>query len=609
MRRKKFINRRKFNFFRRTLSFGKKHIWFLFGGGLIFIAFVLYLWHQFFLAHSQFVPAKGGVYTESTIGKIKNLNPLAAKTSLVDRDLHQLIFAGLLQYNPINQQIESGLAEFRVGADGKTYELTIKKMAKFSDGKPVTIEDVLFTYVSIIQHPHFANAGLKEAFEYVKLNVVNKNTVKFVLPEQNVFFPSLLTTPILPKHYFKDVLIEEIADPDSPFNKHPIGAGPFQLKNIVPEEDGTVRVFLEKNKYYYGQTPLLKQVVLYVHPDIKTLKQKHNWPTTFSHIPFADLPQIEKTLFDEYEPYEFLLPQFTGVFFNLDREITKNLYFRKAMNLGFQTENLISDEWQRINGPLFFSDIETSYQSPDFTTARKTLRDFGFPYDIRKETRTNGKKGLPIKLKFITSVQPAIYSQMAQKMKKTWERELDIEIELAVLNPTEFLETLGKRDYDLVLFGQNFSQNFDTLSLWHSSQSGRLNLSNFTRDDIDLAIAEVRFSGAKSDLTTLSERLDYLKPAIIFATPKNKILVAKKLEGFNEHFGKIRAHADRFYGIENWYFFQERTWKWHKGSSKILGFIEWVFSKKKSNLIPDDTKTEPQAAPTGSPTEEPPPSK
>jgi len=592
MRRKKFINRRRFNFFRRTLLFGKKHIWILLGGGLILLSFVLYLWYQFFLENSKFVPAKGGIYTEATVGRIKNMNPLAAKTSLIDRDIDRLVFAGLLQYNPVSQQIESGLAEFKADADGKTYELTLKKSAKFSDGTPVTVEDVLFTYVSLIQHPRFSNKGLKEAFEYVKVNIIDKNTVRFSLPERNVFFPSLLTTPILPKHYFENILIEEIDDPNYPFNEHPIGAGPFKLENIVPEEDGTIRVFLKKNEYYYGREPLLKQVVFYLYPSVENLKQNHTWPTLFSHVPFVNMNEIEKTLFGEYESYEFSLPQFTGIFFNLDRKVTKNLYFRKAMNLAFQAENLMSDEWQRINGPLFFSGVETDDQMPDFVAARKVLRDFGFPYNIEKELRTNGKKGLPIRLKFITSVQPAIYSQMAQKMKKTWERELDIEIDLEVLDSKDFLKALADRDYDMVLFGQNFSKNFDTLSLWHSSQTGKLNLSNFTRNDIDLAIAEIRFSGAKSDIVTLSKRLDYLRPAIIFTTPKYKILVSKRLEGFRKNFGKIRSYADRFYGIEQWHFYQERVWNWKGSDIKFIGFIKWVFSPKKSKVVLDESKKE-----------------
>ena len=49
-------------------------------------------------------------------------------------------------------------------------------------------------------------------------------------------------------------MIEEIIDPSYPFNKKPIGAGPFKFGNIVPNDDGSFGVFL-KNKYYHKGKP------------------------------------------------------------------------------------------------------------------------------------------------------------------------------------------------------------------------------------------------------------------------------------------------------------------------------------------------------------------
>ncbi len=572
---------------RKIFNFILLHIWRLFGFFLILFASLFYFYHQFFLTHSKIVPANGGIYTEAIFGNIKNLNPLASKVSILDHDIHKLIFSGLLKYNPLTKRIEDDLAEFRVGDDGKSYYLTIKNLAKFSDGKSVTVEDVFFTYEDIIQNPNFSKITLHEAFEYVRLTRIDENTIAFKLPEQNVFFPALLTTPILPKHYFNNFLIEEISDPDFPFNKNPIGSGPFYLKNIVPEDDGSMRIFLKRNEYYVGENPLIEEVVFYIYNSIENLKQNHRWPTVFSHIPFKYLKNFKKELFDEYESYEFLLPQFTGVFFNLDRDIIKNLYFRKALYFAFNTDKLLEEEWQRINGPLFFEDIETSYQSKDIRKALKTLKDAGFVLDHKKDTRIYEKTGEKIKLKMITSINPPEYSRMAQKIANLWENELDIVIDLEILNENKFLETLTKRDYDIVLFGQNFSQNFDTLSLWHSSQTNKLNFSNLTREDIDLAIAEIRFSGSQSDLIAFSEKLDNLRPVIIFATPKKELLVNKKLQGFNDSFGEIRSWSDRFFGISHWYFFNKKTWDIPQNKSKIIEFIKWIFSSKEHNIMKD----------------------
>ncbi len=604
MRRRSIVSRKKRDLVRRGLSFLKRHFWGISGLFLLGLAWSIYQWHLFFLDNAKLVPDTGGIYSEAVVGRIQNLNPLAPNTSLIDRDIQRLIFTGLLQYNPVKKEVESALADLRTGDDGRSYDLTLKPLAKFSDGSSVRVEDVLFTYKDLIQNPNFPNKGLKEAFEYVRITVVGADTIRFELPEQNVLFPALLTTPILPKSAFKDFFIEELTDPDYPFNKQPIGTGPFVIKNIVPGENGELRVFLKKNPYFYDKKPLLDQIVFYLYPTTEKLVNNHKFPTAFAHIPFRIFDHFEESLFEEYEPYEFVLPQFTGVFFNLDREIPRHLYLRKALYLASGVDKLIDEAWQRINGPLFFEDIETSYQSDDFAAARKLLRDFGFPFDKRKEVRTYGKKGEPIKLTMLTSTAPAVYSQMAQKLKKTWEKELDIEIDLVILSPDEFVKQLADRNYDMVLYGQNFTQNFDTLSLWHSSQSGKLNLANITRDDIDLAISEIRFSGAVSDKRAFSDRLDQLRPAIIFTTPKHKILVKKSLHNFAPNFGKIRSHADRFYGINSWYFNEKRAWDWSDSDSKIWGFLEWLFSPEPAKVEPDGTKDIPEA-PAGPTSETP----
>ncbi len=538
---------------------------------------VFFAWHQFFLAHSHIIPAEGGIFTESLVGSTRNLSPFAESATLFDRDLRTLIFSGLLRYDTTVGQIESGLADLRISEDGKTYFLTIKDSARFQDGEPVTTDDVIFTFEKLIQNPNFPNRTLYETFQYVTIDVVDEKTLAFHIPEQNVFFSTYLTVPIVPGRYFQEALIEEIVDPDFPFNKKPVGAGPFRFKRIVPNDDGSFRVFLESNPYFYGGSPKIEEMVFYVFPSFEHMKLGENWATVFSQIPFRETKKFESEFFGEYATREYILPRFAGIFFNLDREIVQELYFRKSLAMAVDKEMILEKEegWTKINSPFFFEGIE-GWHEVDFSEAQKTLDSSEFPYNAELETRTMGRRGEPIRLTMITSPQPPVYSRFAQKIVQTWEKELDLKVELKILNPEEFEKALEEREYDMVLFGEDFSENFDSLSLWHSSQSGKLNLSNLTRDDVDFLIDEIRFSGAQSDLVTLNDKLLELVPAIIFSTQKYNLLISNQLHGFSETFGKIRAHADRFLGVENWYFEEELDWDWPKDKSKILGFLKWI---------------------------------
>jgi len=541
-------------------------------------------WHQFFLDHSKTVPDFGGIYTEATLGTVVNLNPLAENNSFFDRDIQQLIFAGLLRYNPLTESFESDLADLNEVDPGEEFHLTLKEDLYFSNGDPVDISDVIFTYETLLKNPNFKNESLVQAFRYVDISVVDARTISFKLPEQNMLFKGLLTLPILPQAPFKEALVEEVLDPDFPFNKKPYGAGAYRLKNVIPEDRGFYRVFLEANEHYHGGEPYIEQAVLYAYRTTEQLVYSHSWPSLFSRIPWTSLTDFEAQLYNEYARYDYDLPRYTGVFFNLDRPVLSQPTFREALARALPLESLLEDGWKEQRSPFFQEGVRAYPEALDYTAGRILLRDNGFPYDAEKEVRTIGKDGESARFKLITSSAPPVYSRFAQKLKNTWEDELLIEIDLEILSPADFQTALKDRDYDMVLFGQNFSDNFDTLSSWHSSQSGGLNLANLTREDIDFLIDEIRFSGAKSDYQALQDELDELKPALIFATPQYGLLVDKDLKGFADNFGTIRSLSHRFYNAHLWHFKTKLDWSLPDNISKISAFMKWWWNGNKLTI-------------------------
>lgn len=556
------------------------------------------LWHRFFLDNSHLVPTKGGIYKEATIGRVKNLNPLAPNPTIFEQDLQALIFAGLQKYNPVSGEIENALADLSLSEDLRTYQLKLKTNARFQDGVPVTVRDVVFTYDKIIKDPDFENKDLKEIFEYVELKVIDGQTIAFTIPEPNVFFRSLLITPILPEKYFASAFADletdaefenegvyAITNEDYHFNRNPIGAGPFQFQQIVPQKDGVFKIFLEKNPYYYNGEPQIDQIVFYVYPNLESLKlhSVQERPHLFSQIPYVDISSLlqeDHPIF--YVQKDFVLPRFTGIFFNTDSfPFMSNYAFRKSLLTSFPKEKIIEDGWKIINGPFFFRGIETNIYEKNYTMSRNILRDNGFPYNSDDETRTYGKDGEPIELTMIAPLEPAVYSRFASKLKQTWEKELSINIDLQVLDMTEFHEALRTRNYDMVIYGQDFTTTFDPTLIWHNSFVNHQNLSNLTVDEVDFLIDEIRSADTSDNFRQLSNKLDEIIPAIIFATPKYSYLRHQDLKGFDESFGQIRKYADRFFDVERWYFEEQLDWDVQKigpNQLKILSFIEWLLT-------------------------------
>ena len=557
--------------------------WVFWVGIAIFLgSFAAFSFHRFFLAHSILVPASGGILTESLVGATQNLNPLASKRTLFDRDLGSLLFAGLLRYNPATAQIESALGDLRISDDGKSYEIRIKDSARFSNGEKVEIEDVIFTFEQVIQNPNFENEALRSWFEYASLQAIDQKTIAFRLPEKNVFFAGFLTTPILPKSSFESALIEEITDPFFPFNKSPVGAGPFRMRHLVPNPDGSFRVFLERNPYFYAGEPKIEQVVFYVFPNFESLEVGHEWTTMFSQVPsFAQQERLAEKILDVgyYQKREYLLPRWVGIFFNLDRRLPSVLGLRQALFYAIDKEKILEGGLSRTDSIFFFEGVP-DWQETDFAQARRILRDSGMPYSDQISGRTFGRGGERVVLKILTSTSPAAYSRMVQNLVRTWESELDLSFEIEILEPELFDAALLARDYDLVFFGQNFSENFDPFSVWHSGATGDANFSNLTNSSVDFLIDEIRFSGSKSDIFALGEKMSEILPAVALATPQYYLLVSGQLFGFGENFGTLRSHADRFLGIENWYFYQKKDWNLERETSKIKGYFEWILSAK-----------------------------
>lgn len=115
------------------------------------------------------------------------LNPVVSTTANAD-EIQSYIFESLLNQDRITYELIPGLADFpEISADNLSYTFKLKKNVTFSDGKPLTGEDVIFT-LKVIKNPYVDDAALRNYFEMVsKAELVNNDpyTVKFTLSKPN----------------------------------------------------------------------------------------------------------------------------------------------------------------------------------------------------------------------------------------------------------------------------------------------------------------------------------------------------------------------------------------------------------------------------------------
>lgn len=196
----------------------------------------------------------GGVMINSTIGEgPKTFNPFNSKDA-TSSTLSEVMYDGLVTINPVSGEYIPKLAKsFEI--NGNDYIIHLRHGLKWSDGKPITADDVYFTWQNIILDG-FGNTSTRDSISVEgRLPTVQKiddYTVKFTTPAPFAPFLASLSTPIAPKHVFEPAVKKgkEFFDTFMSTNINPdelVISGAFKLAEYVPAQ----RAVYKKNPNYY----------------------------------------------------------------------------------------------------------------------------------------------------------------------------------------------------------------------------------------------------------------------------------------------------------------------------------------------------------------------
>src|SRR5512146_2163909 len=99
----------------------------------------------------------GGRLVVATFGDPKTFNPITANEQS-SIDISRFLFASLLGFDWPSQRVTPGLAESWTNSpDGKTWTFKLRKNLRWSDGAPLTADDVVFTWNEVIYNPNINN--------------------------------------------------------------------------------------------------------------------------------------------------------------------------------------------------------------------------------------------------------------------------------------------------------------------------------------------------------------------------------------------------------------------------------------------------------------------
>lgn len=494
-------------------------------------------------------PAFGGTLREGIVvseGPPRFINPLLTQTN-ADKDLAALVFAGLMRPDE-NGGIAPALAEkYEISEDGLSYIVTLKNDLRWSDGKTLTSEDIVFT-INLAKNP-VTQSPRRANWEGVEIETVDARTVRFRLRKVYAPFLENLTLGILPKHLWENVPPSQISFAE--LNLNPIGAGPFKVNSVARDSQGSISsVNLKANKYYALGEPFIRNIKLYFYPDEE--RALRNLQNGFLDSLGSISPKnIEKLAGEDLKINRISLKRIIAVFLN--QNANKDLAsanVRRALNLALDKKTIIEEilggYGKMIDGPFPKATSETAY---DAEAAKNLI----------------AKQKSEIKFTLTTINAPELVA-IAELIKQMWE-DVGLKIEIKTFPVSELEENvIGPRKYDAFLYGEEVVGAIpDPFAFWHSSQ--RLhpgyNIALYTNSKVDKLLESVRAQKDESEREKIYKEIEAeIKkdmPAIFLYSPDYIYALPEKLAGNSSK--TINAAADRFAQAHKWYLTKSYVWK------------------------------------------------
>ncbi len=513
--------------------------WVLLISALIMLAVTQSFW--FGNSYTKNAFTSGGTYTEGTIGKVASLNPLFATTSS-EKVLSKLMFASL---SAVDFSGHPGLelAKSIVSSEGgKVWAVTLKDNLKWSDGEPITIDDVYFT-AKLIQNPA-VNTLYNSNLTNVKIEI-KEDKVVFTLPAPYADFMSALNFPILPKHILEDANPKTLIEHS--FSITPVTSGAFTI-NTVQNSGNEKVVYLSANQHYFKGKPLLNSFVVHTYADKNELISALNAGaiTATAELSAADASSLATNIYYEKDSSINF-----GVFaiLNTMSKNLKNKDLRAAIRQGINMEAIraIVPNTTALDFPLTTTQIKLN--------AYPAMPQYN--QDAAKEAiaKIAGEDTISLNLTTTDSgFFPAIATALADSL-----RELGLEINLSIQPEGQDFITnvISKRDYDILLYEIELGADPDLLTYYHSSQatSAGLNLSNYTNSLVDDLLLAARETTDKTLRVKKYETfLEYWSddiPAIGIYQSNLSYFYNKNARTF-ENDVRLVAPTDRFSDITSW---------------------------------------------------------
>jgi ABC-type oligopeptide transport system substrate-binding subunit len=493
---------------------------------------------------------KGGTLRVKVTGSFDSLNPHIIKG--LPGEGHYLTTESLLKRSADEPFAMYGriAKSVHVSSDFRYVEFLLNEKARFHDGSPVTIDDVIFSFETLKAHGR-PQMGLFYT-QVEKIETAHKGHIRFYFKTKGDRQLPLLIgyMPILSKKYYSQF----------PFDKAnlniPLGSGPYTVEKIIPgrsihykrvpnywgEDLPVNRGFYNFDhiifEYYRDETSSFEAFKAGLY-DLREEKNLNTWSLGYQ------FPAVKKgeVLLDSV-PLRNSVGMF-GFVFNTRRDLFKDIKVRKALSLMLDLEWLsrvyYHGAYERIRSffglnytlPILGENLTSRVR---LTEASKLLKQAG--WRLQHNVLTHSKTGK------IFTIQIPVYNREYERLASIYARtlkKLGIQAYVRYLDPSQYERKRSGFDYDMILnqWTQALAPGREQIYYWGSlsaNLAGSQNYAGIQNPHLDKIVHELTHAPTLEVYEKAMKNLDFALHEGCYVLPLFQ--PQRNFYAYRNHFGK-----------------------------------------------------------------------
>lgn len=464
---------------------------------------------------------KGGSITQGIIGTFDNLNPFSIKGKAAeglnlyyDRLMARVWDEPFTMYPLIAQSYDI--------ADNRSWiSFTLNPLAKFNDGSPITIDDIIFSFETL---KISGRPNMRQVYKLVKrAEKTGERSVKFTFGEgANRETPMILAMmPVLSKKYWQGKTF------DATTLDIPVSSGPYKIAIVDPGRSITyvrdpnywARDFLtakghfnfDKIKYeYYRDDTIAFEAFKAGNISLRLENDAAKWTSNY------DFPAVKSGAVIKDKMKHGRPERVRAMIYNTRRTPFDDIRVRKALELLFDfnwaNKNLFYNEYKRIDSYFPNSELAAHTYSAPSADLRKNMRDADALLKEAGWIVENGKRTKNGPFTFEMILDTNLDEKLALQFKKSLER-MGITMNLRILDSANFRARVNEYDYDMVLhyWISSLSPGTEQPLYWGckaAKEQARWNFPGICTPEIDALANVIAATKSRDELVSSVKKLD-----------------------------------------------------------------------------------------------------